>query len=202
MTQTSEPRFPLIGNALWLDLVNTEPMQRGQRVDLLGNFEDLVDWLEASGAVTAEAGRRAKQRWDGTGQGNLAFREAIRLREVLRRTAERLAGGKSADEVTVTAINKVLASRPVFPQLAREGKHYVTRLEPLSDAAPHLLVPVAESAAWLLEHGDRSLLRRCENPDCVLFFYDTTKNKRRRWCSMDTCGSRAKAAAYYRRHRG
>jgi predicted RNA-binding Zn ribbon-like protein len=65
----------------------------------------------------------------------------------------------------------------------------------------HLLVPVAESAAWMLERGERSLLRRCENPECVLFFYDSTKNKRRRWCSMDSCGSRAKAAAYYRRHR-
>jgi predicted RNA-binding Zn ribbon-like protein len=64
-----------------------------------------------------------------------------------------------------------------------------------------VLAPIAESAAWLLEHGDRTLIRRCENGACVRFFYDTTKNRRRRWCSMDGCGSRAKAAAYYRRQK-
>jgi len=65
--------------------------------------------------------------------------------------------------------------------------------------AKALRAPIAESAAWLLEHGDRALIRRCENPRCIRFFYDTTKNRRRRWCSMDACGSRAKAAAYYER---
>ena len=42
---------------------------------------------------------------------------------------------------------------------------------------------------------------RQEGENCVRYFYDTTKNRRRRWCSMDGCGSRAKAAAYYRRRK-
>jgi predicted RNA-binding Zn ribbon-like protein len=65
----------------------------------------------------------------------------------------------------------------------------------------HLLVPVAESAAWLLTRGEPGLVRRCDGEHCVLHFYDATKNRTRRWCSMDGCGSRAKAAAYYRRRR-
>jgi predicted RNA-binding Zn ribbon-like protein len=36
----------------------------------------------------------------------------------------------------------------------------------------------------------------------VLFFYDTTKNHARRWCSMAFCGNRHKVAAHYRRLRG
>jgi predicted RNA-binding Zn ribbon-like protein len=32
-----------------------------------------------------------------------------------------------------------------------------------------------------------------------LYFYDTTKNHTRRWCSMTGCGNRAKAAAFYER---
>jgi predicted RNA-binding Zn ribbon-like protein len=61
---------------------------------------------------------------------------------------------------------------------------------------------VAESAAWLLADGDLGLLRRCGGEGCVLIFYDGTKNRTRRWCSMEGCGSRAKAAAYYRRTHG
>src|SRR5437867_3930953 len=65
----------------------------------------------------------------------------------------------------------------------------------------HLLVPVAESASDLLCHGDLALILKCENPRCILYFYDTTKNHARRWCSMTVCGNRMKVAAHYRRRR-
>jgi predicted RNA-binding Zn ribbon-like protein len=129
------------------------------------------------------------------------FREAVALRAALRAGAERLAAGKPVGEETVAALNRVLASRPSYSRLVRAGKGYASRLVPVSKSARHLLVPLAESAAWLLEHGDTSLVRRCEGTLCVLFFYDTTRNKSRRWCSMEECGGRAKAVAYYRRSR-
>lgn len=62
-----------------------------------------------------------------------------------------------------------------------------------------ILTAVAESVADLLAYGDLSLIRKCENPECVLYFYDTTKNHKRRWCSMAACGNRAKARAFYQR---
>jgi predicted RNA-binding Zn ribbon-like protein len=39
-------------------------------------------------------------------------------------------------------------------------------------------------------------VRRCEGVDCVLWFYDRTKAHRRRWCSMEGCGNRAKVARF------
>jgi predicted RNA-binding Zn ribbon-like protein len=63
------------------------------------------------------------------------------------------------------------------------------------------LFRVAESAAQFLSSGDPSLLRRCDSPGCILFFYDTTKNHARRFCSPATCGNRAKVAAYNARQR-
>ncbi|MCI0410524.1 MAG: CGNR zinc finger domain-containing protein, partial [Acidobacteria bacterium] len=53
----------------------------------------------------------------------------------------------------------------------------------------------------LLSEGDLTLVRKCENPACILYFHDTTKNHARRWCSMRACGNRAKVAAHYRRRR-
>jgi predicted RNA-binding Zn ribbon-like protein len=32
-----------------------------------------------------------------------------------------------------------------------------------------------------------------------LWLYDTTRNSTRRWCSMTTCGNRAKAQRHYDR---
>ena len=194
-----EPNFTVVGNLLCLDLVNTEPVRDGARVELLNHFGDLVRWLQQAGALTADDARRATRRWLGSPEGHAALRQALTLRAALRSGAERLAEGKPAGDAMVKAVNRVLAFRPAFTQLVRSGRGYATRLQAASDSALHLLVPVAESAAWLLEHGRRDLVHRCEGQDCVLLFYDTTKNKSRRWCSMEGCGGRAKATAYYRR---
>jgi len=41
-----------------------------------------------------------------------------------------------------------------------------------------------------------SRVRRCADPRCQRVFFDNTKNGRRRWCDMATCGNRAKAARH------
>jgi predicted RNA-binding Zn ribbon-like protein len=61
---------------------------------------------------------------------------------------------------------------------------------------------VALAAAELLANGDFDLVRTCESDDCVLHFYDRTKSHRRRWCSMATCGNRAKVQTFRARQRG
>jgi predicted RNA-binding Zn ribbon-like protein len=192
--------FLLVGNLLWLDFVNTEPLRDGEPVDLLPGFGDLVVWLRVAAGLPADEARRAA-RWEGKAEGQAVLREALALRAALREGAGRLAEGKAVGDRTLAAINRVLASRPAYRELIREGKRWVSRERPVSTAPEHLLVPIAESAAWLLEHGDPWLVRRCEGSSCVLHFYDTTRNRSRRWCSMEGCGSRAKAAAYYRRTR-
>jgi predicted RNA-binding Zn ribbon-like protein len=192
-------RAGLVGNLLCLDLVNTERLRGGERVDLLGDFDGLARWLVEAGALSAAAADRSVRAWGGRRGGAQAFAEATRLRAALRRAAERMARGEPPGDAVVRAINRILASRPAYSRLVRQDGKYATRLEPVSESPLQLLVPVAESAAWLLEHGNPALVRHCAGPDCVLVFYDTTKNRSRRWCSMDGCGSRAKAGAYYRR---
>jgi predicted RNA-binding Zn ribbon-like protein len=200
-TESGGYPFYFVGNLPCLDFVNTEIVARGSRVDLLAGFADLVGWLQAGSLITPPQARDAEKRWGNGPEGKAVFKEAVSLRTALRVMAERLAAGKPADRTTIEPINRVLASRSTYTQLELNGNKVVSHLHATSESSRHLLVPIAESAAWLLEHGDMSLVRCCENPACILFFYDTTKNKRRRWCSMDACGSRAKAAAYYRRSR-
>ena len=71
-----------------------------------------------------------------------------------------------------------------------------------TDTAEQLLMPVALAAAELLANGNFELVRACESADCVLHFYDRTKSHRRRWCSMATCGNRAKVQTFRARQRG
>ena len=62
-------------------------------------------------------------------------------------------------------------------------------------AGATLRLRIAAAALALLELPDLRRLKRC--PSCAWFFLDTSKNGSRRWCSMATCGSTAKAHRYY-----
>lgn len=197
-----EKRFRMIGTFLCLDLVNTRAMRQGQLMDSLASFADLVAWLEAAGAIDGEQARRADRKWGGTPQAEHVLAAALELRDALTRMANALAGGSPPDSRVVAEIDRILAQRPGRWLLEQTGGGVRRRFQPLSAEAIHLLAPVAESAADLLEHGDLRLVKKCENPVCIQYFYDTTKNHSRRWCAMDACGGQQKAAAYYRRTRG
>nr|WP_260152271.1 CGNR zinc finger domain-containing protein [Hoyosella altamirensis] len=41
-------------------------------------------------------------------------------------------------------------------------------------------------------------VRACDR--CGWFYLDTSRSRRRRWCSMKTCGNQAKAARYRSAH--
>jgi predicted RNA-binding Zn ribbon-like protein len=62
-----------------------------------------------------------------------------------------------------------------------------------------LLAPVLWSAGDLLTGGRLSRVRQCANPACLWLFVDDSKAGTRRWCSMASCGNRAKANRHYAR---
>lgn len=59
---------------------------------------------------------------------------------------------------------------------------------------------VALSALSVLsDRRERDRIKTCPGVDCGWMFIDETRNRRRKWCLMETCGNRAKAARHYRR---
>ncbi|MFJ9636519.1 CGNR zinc finger domain-containing protein [Streptomyces sp. NPDC101178] len=68
--------------------------------------------------------------------------------------------------------------------------------------APQLPAPrsalAALAVAWseLTLTGDAVRLKRCAEHACAWVFWDTSKNRSGRWCSMRVCGNRAKARRY------
>jgi predicted RNA-binding Zn ribbon-like protein len=63
-----------------------------------------------------------------------------------------------------------------------------------------VLWPIVWSAEDLLVSGERGRLKTCGSEACGWLFYDESRSRRRRWCSMSDCGNRAKAKRFY--HRG
>jgi hypothetical protein len=87
------------------------------------------------------------------------------------------------------------------PILAR----YTYRLREDGDFVPTAVgweAFAAEAARGLVELvGLRDRLSFCANPACDWLFLDESKNHSRQWCSMESCGSRAKMARYRTRKR-
>jgi predicted RNA-binding Zn ribbon-like protein len=198
----TEHGFHFVGEHLCLDFVNTQVTENGSAADLLGGFDEVVAWAVGAKLIDRTQARELSLRWGGGRDADRVFSQAVQLRASLRAMAERLAEGRTIDpQMTLDRINDVLRVRDGDLEVVRTKEGYETRFQRRFSEPAHLLVPVAESAAALLSSGDLALVKKCQDPRCILFFYDTTKNHGRRWCSMTACGNRAKVAAHYKRTR-
>jgi predicted RNA-binding Zn ribbon-like protein len=189
--------FFLIGNNLALDFVNTEIVADGAPLDLLAGIADLAAWAVATDLLTSAQASSLLPAWSERSKG--VPPQVPGLRSALKEIFGNLLRGRNAPSESLGTVNEVLNRHKGRVELRKTRAGFEQRL--IADYADprQLLVPIAEAAADLLCHADLRYLRKCENPKCVLIFYDTTKSHRRRWCSMAACGNRAKAASFYRR---
>jgi predicted RNA-binding Zn ribbon-like protein len=193
--------FLFVGNHPCLDFINTELVMNSTPTDLLETFEDLVDWLVNSQTLSkkdAEA-RSGELRQDQKPQ---ILAQAKTFRTTLRRMVESLVNENRVPESAVTAINQLMRPCSGYRELARTRSNAFKEVFIASaDSKDAFLASLAIFASDLLRMADLTLIKKCKNPACVLYFYDTTKNHARNWCSMQLCGNREKVAAYFRRKR-
>lgn len=174
-----------------LDFLNTRMRVNGELLDLLQRDEDVTRWLKQAGLSVPEMGPH-------TALPSLV--DAARtLRESIRSLVEKRKAGKRGDP---SVINGFLAEAQSHPRLVwdKPGSLAIERVR-RRDTPRGILAPVAEAAADLLATGDFTLVKRCEDETCVLWFSDQTKSHHRRWCSTMLCGNRHKVAAYRKRRR-
>lgn len=187
-------KFILIGDNLYLDFINTRLMRGGRPVDLLGEKKDFLAWAAAAGLISVTAGEKMVE---SLTEGE--FKKIKTFRDILSKMTEEIIDGKEIRPEFIAAINQQLRHKKGFELI--EKKDGRLRRKFIADYARpiQLLAPVAEKAAQMITEEDPKYLKKCESDRCILYFYDSTKNHSRRWCSMSSCGNRAKARAFYRR---
>jgi len=207
LTQNSQPQYnppitparttyPFVGERRCLDVGNSELSARHGHA--LYDFEALVQWLEAAAILDLERAtgirRRAIQQPAGAAASLI---DARRVRTSLRSLAERGVVSERIRMDALTEINRVLGRSAGTRRVdLRNDGTFGRSFVPVGDAFAGLVIPVVESAADALIAGELARVRRCADARCMRVFYDTTKNGRRRWCDMSTCGNRAKAARH------
>jgi predicted RNA-binding Zn ribbon-like protein len=197
----SKNRYTFVGNRLCIDFVNT----RYSSVDAAGalhSWDDLVDFLEAAGASNRSEARRLRDiSVKDPGQCAKTFAQSIVLRESLRMILSAIEGGHRFKPGWIDAVNTVLRANDGHEQLSPRGGEWRLAFIPRRLGSVQALMRIAQSAADLITEGKGAPVRKCANPDCILHFYDVSRTRRRRWCSMEVCGNRMKVAAYARRRK-
>lgn len=163
--------------------INTVELPDGE--DKLATPDSARAWLNAHDIPTAELDETSRRR-------------LVELREAMRDLLEGNERGDVPAEAAELIMQRLNASR-----LALVISSYGTHTHPAAGATGIEAFHAELAAAMITASIDGTWprLKVCHNEQCRWAFYDRSKNGRRAWCSMASCGCQAKARAYRARKR-
>ena len=132
--------------------------------------------------------------------GDRATAADLRLARSLRAglLAELLAHhGEPPDRSALGSLDEVAADLPLTVSFTG-GSRTSTRpaLRPAGSGVRGGLAAILASVMALQADDRWSRLKACPDATCLFAFYDASRNRSRRWCSMESCGNRAKVRTY------
>jgi predicted RNA-binding Zn ribbon-like protein len=181
------------------DFLNTDELDgAGHPVERLPSLVDATGWLADHGLLHPEA--RVAIDASTIPRDHDLLAHVHKVRAALREIVEALVAERQADPPALATVNAVLRARGMVELVPSEGCFAIGHRH-VGDPLDGALAGVAEPLVSLVASGDPSRLRICANDGCRWVFHDTSRTGRRRWCSMSSCGNRAKAARHRARRR-
>jgi predicted RNA-binding Zn ribbon-like protein len=205
-TQTPEStHYHLEEGHLCIDFVNTSyiqvddqaPFGYQQLDDTLTDLAALAEWGMRMGVLSGEEANLLKA-------ANPARIESFReLREALRRLIRAHGAAAPIPPSALETINRAIPPVLSHTRIGRDGDEFQVQIDELcGDASDpdhvldHLTWAIGQSVISLLtDPKELDMVRECPASDCGYLFRDTSHG-RRRWCSMKSCGNRAKVQRF------
>jgi predicted RNA-binding Zn ribbon-like protein len=178
--------FPIIGEPFPVELANTLYERPGAETDFFADSASIVAWFDLVG---------------GTGVSPLPRRlgtdhaESIRtLRDAMHEILRTSTSQTGLPQGAATALNTLAGAVPCRVRLDITGEPTVS-VTPLGRGLAATLTSLAITCVNFVAGPDLALVRRCDGPDCPMFF--VPRHHKRRFC-YDGCAHRARQARYYR----
>jgi len=165
---------------LVIDFVNTLDVETDE--DRLATPGQLAQWLGDQGLITDDA---PALRTTHVSQA-LALREALRTVLLTHTHGER-------DDDAGAHLEHVAEGGMLSVRFAGDGSVQIT---PRASGYPGMLAQLLVPAAYASLDGSWKRLKACDADDCLEAFYDQSRNRSGRWCTMADCGNRSKVRAY------
>ena len=185
-----------------LNFANTAEWHASQNPqEMLETYPDLIAWGEQAQLLTkAEANTLLLNADLMPGEASDALKRVISIRDVIYRIFSAVAGGGRPSGGDLRKFNLALVEGLEMTNIALSADGFEWTWTKSERAFDQMLWPILKSTAELLTSKELKRVGQCaDDRGCGYLFYDTSKNHSRRWCSMESCGNRAKAKRHYQR---
>lgn len=159
--------------------VNTASLEEG--LDELDGVEGFSEWLFEEGLVPERMVVSEEE-----------LGVAVELREALRALL-RANNGEKLDPASPETLRRVGGESPLVVSFSEDGS---PRLEPVDGGVRGALARILAAVERAEAEGSFRRLKACREDVCQWAFYDRSRNRSGRWCSMSVCGTRSKMRAY------
>jgi len=195
-----ESEFLFVGEEPALDFINTRIRENGEDVELLVSLADFVRWLNQSPLLDYPLEKELLHQWRGSTKDK-ALSRIKTFRQNLQEMVDQMITDGTPTDACLRQLSKFQNRSFGKTELKYKNDKLEQMTRPEPNAPLDLVAPIAKSTVQFLMEKDWELIKKCENPECVLYYYDTTKNHSRKWCSMELCGNRMKARRHYQRQK-
>jgi predicted RNA-binding Zn ribbon-like protein len=205
--------FRFVGGHVAADLVNTVNWERaGLDRDRLSDYGRVLQWAEEVGVIDrAAAVRLLAAALVRPAKAEKVYRASRHLRGIVQRlltvvgrdslgTAEGASALADFNELLARALKRMRLDAPAKSRHAppdasiqEEPNALSWNWEGADSRLDAPLWPVIWATAQLLASPEVAQLRVCEGVDCGWIYLDHSRNGLRRWCEMQTCGTREKS---------
>ena len=161
--------------------VNTRDVEEG--TDELDGPESLLGWFSGTGLLDDEAIADEED-----------LKRALALREGIRSLL--LANtGEGVEPANLRELNRVAGSVCLRVRFDEDGPTLGPESPGVSAALGRILAAVVRAT----DEGIWGRLKVCTNDACQWAFYDRSRNRSGKWCTMEVCGNRMKARTFRQR---
>jgi predicted RNA-binding Zn ribbon-like protein len=187
---------------LCLDFANTVDWHASSHpVESIMNYFDLLEWSKQAGIVSDEVTnvlkRKAKEK---TAEAQTILHEARELREAIYQIFSDTIRQHPAKQTDLNILNKAIAEMSSHLRLTHYDSGFSWNWDYNTESLDSILWPIVKSAVDLMTSEALQRVGQCaDEQGCGWLFWDSSRNRSRRWCDMRDCGNRAKVRRYYQK---
>jgi predicted RNA-binding Zn ribbon-like protein len=163
--------------------VNTRDVEEG--TDELDGPDSLLDWFSGMNLLDDEAIADEED-----------LERALALREGIRSLLLAKSNGEVVEPANLRELNRVAGSVCLRVRFDEDG---IATLGPESSGMSAALGRILAAVVRATDEGIWDRLKVCTNDACQWAFYDRSKNRSGKWCTMEVCGNRMKARTFRQR---
>ncbi|WP_167568813.1 CGNR zinc finger domain-containing protein [Brevibacillus migulae] len=182
-----------LGGATWINLLNTI---NKKREDLLLDHKKTYEWLVENHLLRSGD----SEALDTPETMQSLVKDMKELRNLCEMVMTEIEQQGKLSPRTIDSLQKVAEQLRVIVSVVPSAEK-IGLIHQGATLFDHVRYHILHSILHTLKHVHPDRIRKCEHDECILHFLDTSKAGKRRWCSMETCGNRQKAAEFYARRK-